>query len=395
MRFADEFVEHMGRATTKFQTETGTAETRLIGQDWKLAQATAAFQIASGENGINNALDMIVLVSLSRMVVADSWIGRYGDAAQEILDVYVALEPQAWSIMDSVMSDAQRQALRDLLGKWRSEHPDVTTVAFVRFADFAAAGTGPGGVQPRSSGTGLFGLLGLDPLAGLDPAVREVQESRMLAERGLYYVMRTPILIDMQIQHLTFKLVGMPETRDLLEATTRVGKAAESVAGTTSQLPEVLAHEREAAIAQFMEAMQSQEEQARALLVDLKGTLDSGTQTADSVTATIRSLDTLMARFKSATPATEPAQPSRPFDITEYASAAAEFARTARELQVLVASLDENAPKVNAAVLRVTEGGKGVVDYVFNRALLLTVILLLGVLLTAVTYKLIARRLER
>lgn len=102
-----------------------------------------------------------------------------------------------------------------------------------------------------------------------------------------------------------------------------------------------------------------------------------------------------MARFKSATLAAEPATRSRPFDITEYASAAEEFARTARELQVLVAALDENTPKVTAAVLRVTEGGKGLVDYAFQRALLLTVILLLGVLLAAVAYKLIARRLER
>jgi len=90
-----------------------------------------------------------------------------------------------------------------------------------------------------------------------------------------------------------------------------------------------------------------------------------------------------------------PDQPSRPFDITEYVSAAEEFARTARELQVLTASLGESTPKVTAAMLRVTEGRKGLVDYAFQRALLLAVILLLGILLTAVTYKLIARRLER
>jgi hypothetical protein len=60
-----------------------------------------------------------------------------------------------------------------------------------------------------------------------------------------------------------------------------------------------------------------------------------------------------------------------------------------------MASLDENTPMVTAAVLRVTEAGKGLVDYAFHRAVLLAAILLLGVLLTAVAYKLIARRLER
>ena len=36
----------------------------------------------------------------------------------------------------------------------------------------------------------------------LDPAVREITQSRELAERAIYYMQRTPDLLDMQIERL-------------------------------------------------------------------------------------------------------------------------------------------------------------------------------------------------
>jgi hypothetical protein len=33
-------------------------------------------------------------------------------------------------------------------------------------------------------------MLGIDPLSGLDPAIREIEQTRALAERTIYYMQR-------------------------------------------------------------------------------------------------------------------------------------------------------------------------------------------------------------
>jgi hypothetical protein len=76
MRFADEYVGRSNEAMNRFKGDTQNPEERLHIQNWKLQQATSAYTIATGPNPIANALDMVVLASLSRMVLDDVWVGQ-------------------------------------------------------------------------------------------------------------------------------------------------------------------------------------------------------------------------------------------------------------------------------------------------------------------------------
>src|SRR6516165_6835816 len=67
MRFADEYAGRTREAVTRFQGGLEDPNDRLVAQNWKVQQASAAYTIASGANPISNALDMVVLTSLSRM----------------------------------------------------------------------------------------------------------------------------------------------------------------------------------------------------------------------------------------------------------------------------------------------------------------------------------------
>ena len=51
-------------------------------------------------------------------------------------------------------------------------------------------------------------MLGLDPLTQLDPAVREITQTRELAERTIYYMQRAPSLLDMQLERITYQLAA-------------------------------------------------------------------------------------------------------------------------------------------------------------------------------------------
>ena len=130
--------------------------------------------------------------------------------------------------------------------------------------------------------------------------------------------------------------------------------------------------------------------------VALRGTLEAGTATSDSLNATIRSLDALMKRFEKpegAEVATEePAVPKKPFDIADYAQAAREFSATARELQTLVASIDAGTPGLANLTQQATGDIKGVIDHLFWRLVVLVVIVIVLTVIAILTYKLIARR---
>src|SRR5215831_8190887 len=71
MRFADEYAGRTKEVITQFQAAAKTPEERLNAQNWKVQQADAAYTVASGSNSISNALDMVVLATLSRMVLDD------------------------------------------------------------------------------------------------------------------------------------------------------------------------------------------------------------------------------------------------------------------------------------------------------------------------------------
>ena len=184
MRFADDYTGRIGDPIAKLELESTPPEVRLRAHNWRVSQATAAYTIASGTNPTINALDMVVLATLSRMVVEDRLGQDYGERARALLDAHRHLEQQSWSLLNGVLNEEQAKELRAAIDRWRAENPAARSVAQVRFADFAALEVRRGERQQQSGG--LFGLIGLDPLSNLDPAVRELEQTRQLAERTIY-----------------------------------------------------------------------------------------------------------------------------------------------------------------------------------------------------------------
>ncbi len=92
MRFADEYAGRSRESIVQFQSGLATPDERLVAQNWKVQQASAAYTIASGPNPVSNALDMVVLASLSRMVIDDTWMNQsYGERARAIEQTYRSL----------------------------------------------------------------------------------------------------------------------------------------------------------------------------------------------------------------------------------------------------------------------------------------------------------------
>jgi hypothetical protein len=393
-RFADEYVGSIIEPIRRYQASTDNATDRLASQNWMLSQATAAYTIASGPSPYVNVVDLVVLATLSRMVIDENWVGeRFGERAAALRDAYHRLEPVALELAGTAIPPDQIAVLQRVIVEWHAQNPKVTAISYVHFRDVAGAMGPSTSTGSESSFNGLFTMLGLDPFSSLDPAVREITQSRELAERTIYYAQRVPNLLDMQVERLTFEFATMPETKRLLADADSVSGAASVAGRVIGDFPGLLSGEREAAIRQFMDALKIETANIRQLAIDVRATLEAGTTASNSLNATIRSFDQMVAGFEKPAPAGAPAQaPGRPFDITEYTAAAAEITSAANELQQLIAGVGKDSPALVQAADHATARLQDVIDHAYWRIAQLIALLLLGGLGAALTYRAIARR---
>ena len=392
MRFADEYTAWVTERVGVFQQSTDDPVERLAAQSWLVSQATSAFTIAAGPNPELNAIDMLVFATLSRMVIEDRWVGElYGSRAEGLLAAHKALESRAWNFAPKLLSEAQIMELRTGIEAWHRKNPVVRAVPFIHFEDFAfATGATPAGTT--SSGS-IFSFLGIDPLSNLDPAVRELAQTRQLAERAVYYGQRAPKLISMEAQRLAFELAMTPESAVLLENVDRIGGAAQTAGNLAADLPRLFAEERSAAIEQLTGILDERQGQLQALVVELRSTLEAGGTTSDSVRETVAALDVLLARFDRPASATARSE-SRPFDVTEYTEALRVMGETAQQLQVLLGQADGKMPALNQASERATGQLVSLVDHVYWRLVQLILVLVAAGVVGALGYRAIVRRIR-
>jgi hypothetical protein len=401
MRFADSYAITIAQATDDLAAQIGTPEARLSALRWKLNQSTSAFIDASGPSPALNALDMLVFVTLSRMVAEDHLAKLHGDAALPLLEAHRRFEAEAWSVTSGAIRPPQQQELRDLIVEWRQKNPDQRYVGAVRFREFVTA-LGRS-TQPGASRSSIFSLLYLDPFSGLDPTAAAIEETRLLGERAMYYSQRLPMLLSWQAELLAYQLGAQPESKQLLSNAERLTASAESFAKLAEQLPRLINDQRQAAIQQFLQgvsversnvlaSLASEEAKARALLVETRQTLESGSEMAKAVDAAVKSLDAFVRAASTPNSNRPPSAERKPFDVLDYGRAASEISAAARDLNSLVAALNQSVPQATQLSQRAVQDAESLVDRAFWRGVMLIVILLVGSLLAALTYRRLTSR---
>jgi len=396
MRFADEYVGRSREAVTSLQSGLDNPEKRLLLQNWKVQQAGSAYTIASGANPVSNALDMVVLATLSRMVIDDTWVGGgYGAGVQNVQQTYRSLEAEAWQLVKGVLNQEQIASLRQTIAQWRAKNPNVRAVSYIHFRDFALA-AGPTD-QTTAGGGSLLALVGIDPLSNLDPAVQEIAQTRQLAERAIYYMQRAPDLLDMQVERLSYQIAVMPETRTLLTSVDRASLIGSSSDRLVDTLPDLLDHQRDALVAQLTQTINSQSATLGTLAGQLRTTLQAGTDTATAVNGALQSFERISALFaKKPQPASRPPpQPGKPFDISDYTAMLEQAALTARELDTLAQHGDQLTPALRAATENAASQARGILNHLFLLLVLLVLVIAAAALLVALAYRRITLRFER
>ena len=379
----------------------------------KLATVSASLSIASSPNPNVALADMITMITLQRMVLEGKPAATlYGeDRVQKLVAVYREHEDKVWTIAQKAMDPDHQDELRYLISEWRAGHPDATYVANVRLEDFADLRQQTF-VRPSQSSGSLLSLLALDPLAGLDPAQREVEKSRLLGERIFFYASRSPQVLKWQVESLYQDFLRTPEAKKALTSADNATMAAARISKIAEDLPRTLAAEREAAVTQIFQKLGEERHAAiedavahldkeqgnlKDTLKDYREAIDTTQKAAATLTETIKAADSLAAKF-----APDPGAPKKDA-LAEFKAAATETANAADRLNTLTQNLDKllgpantSAPgKIQTAAADLQLASTNAIDHAFTKLLILAIITPFGVAAAMLVYRAITRRWAR
>jgi hypothetical protein len=386
MRFADQYVATLAQTSDDLSAKTTNSDLRLTLLRWKLGQATSAYIDATGANPALNALDMLVLVTMARMVVEEYGVETYGNAVLPLLQTQRQLETNAWTLAEGVLQPKQEAQLKQLIQEWRAKHPHQRYIGPIRFREFVAAlGIQP--TQAKTAPTSLFSLLYLDPLAGLDPTAAAIQETRQLGERAMFYSQRMPMLLSWQTEALAYQIARQPESQQVLADATRLSESVQIFARTAQQLPGLINDQRQAAIQQILDGLRSQD-------VEVRQTLYAGSDAAKAINRAIQSLDQFVRYVSPPGSNSAPLSTnSKPFNVLDYGTAASQVGAAAKELNVLLTTVNQSTPRISQLGQQTADDANRVVDHAFRLGLVLILLFLAGAVVAGLIYRILAEKL--
>ena len=343
MRFADSYHSAVIGATAQLR-ENGQAPDPIRLLSMKLRYSEDLYAVATGPNPLANLLDMVVVVTMTRMQLQDYWMPEvFGASAETLMAILLQQERTIWTVASAALTPAEQNELRKALRAWHAKNRELKTLDEMRATGFATAIARYSRAEPSTSGS-VFDLLDLDPLSSLDPATQEMARTRQFAERALFLVQRMPTLLRWQSELLAMSVARLPEVQTALGDTTRLTAATDRLSRVAEQLPADIARERQL----VLDALQLQSGTLSTLAGRFGQALQAGTDMAQSTDATLRTFDRVYHQLQSA-----PGQPdAKPFRIEDYKDVATQVAVAAAQINETVKSLDAFSGSADSTAVR-------------------------------------------
>ncbi|GGO77150.1 hypothetical protein GCM10011348_06070 [Marinobacterium nitratireducens] len=356
LSYADRYMEGIAEAADSVVAQETDPATRSLFLGTKVIYVSSALNIAAESDTGAALLDMYVMVSLQRSVWTEAWSGQVDpDYAATMARALTRLHRELDKIAGKVLKPLQLEQLRALVEDWRQRNPEQLYVAFVRFNDF-----------PHSQSENLQAELAQEGglLAPVRKAAREVEEIKLLAERGIFLANHFPIVMEWQMEHLFSKiemsplLTGLAEDSDEFVATSvRLADAMEALpdrlslerAAMLEDLALRVAAERQQTLNQLFLSLDEQRadllrdlEQGSSQLIQL---LQSVEQSGTVLRDTAKSLETLFGGDKP------PPAPGEPSGLETLDRTLGNISGAAVELNLLTGNLESLATGGASALL--------------------------------------------
>jgi hypothetical protein len=395
LRYADQVALLTTVATREFEQRAETPAAVVQAAEWRLEFMRLSSQYAASASTLEALFDLSLLVTLAGWMQEDQWIPAvYGEAARPMQVAMTHLAQEGFQLLQRNCDKKQVADWKEVLRLWREQNPQLSRMSLLKLPTFATL------MQqlPAASSSSLLGVVGLDPLAGLEPTAREIERSREVAERALFFIERAPRLMTLEIEMGLLRARGSEEVRLALSDLDRVTATLESFAVTAANLTADISKEREAAVHQVSEVLA---QQRAGLLNDLttasaplgsmlqqtQGALAAGERMSAELTGTVHAVDAFVGKLagppKTAAeaaaappPPAEPAPPAKPFDINEYGAAVERVGVTANQLTALINTLDQRLPEVQRVLDETTARGERAITHATTQLLIAGLILI-------------------
>jgi hypothetical protein len=423
MSYADRFASILAQSFEDFDALSPSPESRRFVLDDMVHAISSAFTTAAEPNPQTALLDMVAIATLGRMIYEDNIRKRYGKPIETMARGFGELEKDVWQIAAKILSIKQQHEVRGLILEWRKRNPDKIIYNYFRFSEFAADRRKSTLVKKDKAG-GLF--------KSVQQATQQVEETRMLAERGLYLATRIPLLTGTFSEVWMSQLLINPDARKILQDFHNITDVSQRMATVAEQLPDKLmkdiakqrwqavnqvmkgvdqwsektldevmvrvAIEREAFISQFMnrligeqknaiDAIMMEEERVTGLVTELRKTIEGGNNL-------LLAVNTLTEKFNVGQPSAEP-KDSKPFDIKEYQDTIAQVTTLVETTNQLVGTvgLEELLPQLINAIDRVEGEGEELIDHSFRQGVLFILIAMAAYIIARLSYNFLNKKL--
>jgi|GEM_PF-6363495 len=258
--FADDYVTKVSELYTKILRDDRTKidVRREAIRAW-LAAVRAAYINVTDDNPLDGLINMTILVRVQNHAYAQPWFDQtFGPSHAQTARAMMADEEQrVWSFAGNYLTTKQTDELRGGIDQWLEKHPTPNAVSLIRLGDLREA-RGSDGKSPPGS---IFSLAFLDPMA---PTVRELQRTRLAANRIFYYAQRWPIVLRLEAELMWADLLSEPTVTNTLENANQNAAALLDISRKFyeqfAKLPANVATERQTIIDQFRDVLAAQRE---------------------------------------------------------------------------------------------------------------------------------------
>ncbi|HTL27706.1 MAG TPA: hypothetical protein VL282_00730 [Tepidisphaeraceae bacterium] len=289
MSAADDLAFSVADACIEIKQKTTRPDTQLYVDSLRLGTGIGAFSAASSRNARVGIADLITISMLERMDLEEP--GKNPALTEpervRLYEVFHKIEDTLWTRADQlVVTPRQKDELRNRIISWRETHPERHGLTQVRLQELASVREAPGATVEITGGQSVLRLLRLDPMQGLDPATRQLKESRLTAERLGYWAQRLPMVLGWQMELTSSRILYTGSGRDILKSTTQFTQATsdfsrstERIAASYENMIKELPKERQAAIEQANVAVQALVKQtSEALAAERKAAIEQTNQ---------------------------------------------------------------------------------------------------------------------
>ena len=399
LQFADTFITSVSQTLDQLKKPDGSAINRFDQVKLKSRFTTDMIALVSGSNQVGNLVETLVYVESLRISIESTWLPSANNINElPLLSALRQLEDNLIEIVRDVLSPVRMAQLQAAVEDWRKNRPS-TDFDLTTFASFSLVNQVIANTESKSgkSSNNVFALLDLDPLAGLDPAARELTETRLFGERALFLGKRMPQLMRYEMELLTMRTADTQEVQTMVANSTQFATAADRFSQTLAQFPGLLRSERE----QWIRNLHSERQGLLELTQQAEKVTNGSARTAESAEHAIQSFNRALEQIYG-----QPKKPNaRPFDIREYTEAASHIDGMSQRITTLLLELQHSVDGLDAkkfadltdiVTAQTQQRTEAMVDYTYQKGLRFVLLACLmgsiSFLLTALVYRRILRK---